>query len=426
MKREILRLALGCSVSLIFGIAAAQNHNTGGSGGNGGGNTRSTGGGGSAGSGSRPSGGPTGGQGGGYRGGYHSQTGNRYQGGNYGGNSNFGQSGYSRYQSRSGGNGNDGTRSSSYSRSGGYYGQSHTSSYTGRSGGYSRIGVTGSTGTTAASRYTNPDSGFTRGHSDLSRSGQVHYNSNNNLNGSGRSVDGDGRVGTAPRGLISESSASRVIGVNNPGLFHGRWRTGYFGYRGGWRDDYFAFPFYVFDPWFGPCYASPWWYYPCLPAYVAAPDAIIVDSYPSTDWSGSDYGWNPGGDVQDAPNQVLDDSVQDLVAAFEGDDQKAIDRVTPHSGNVNIYTDGKYAYSLKANDFYDTYVDGIESTKTDRYEIVDVKEGKDGKTARVTAKHVYNDPWGNRTYVFHSYFLVREGDEYVIREFGTSESDAGQ
>ena len=69
---------------------------------------------------------------------------------------------------------------------------------------------------------------------------------------------------------------------------------------------------------------------------------------------------------------------------------------------------------------YDTYVDGIESTKTDRYEVLDVKASADKSTARVTAKHVYNDPWGKRTSVNHSYFLVKEGSEYVIREFGTT------
>ena len=179
----------------------------------------------------------------------------------------------------------------------------------------------------------------------------------------------------------------------------------------------------MFDPWFAPCYCSPWYYYPCLPAYVAAPNVVIVDSYPSTNWVGNDYDWDPGS--RTATNPMLDDSVTDLVQAFEGDDHKAIDRVIPHSGNVNIYVDGKYSYSLKANDFYDTYVDGIESTKTDRYEVLDVKASKDGATARVTAKHVYNDPWGNRTYVYHSYFLVKEGDEYVIREFGTSDYRTG-
>ena len=261
-----------------------------------------------------------------------------------------------------------------------------------------------------------------QGHANLSRSGGNSYTSNNNRNGVTGAAVAQEKFNAAPHGILGPSTLGHVIGGGGGVLVRGGYRTGYFGYYGGWRDSFFAFPFYVFDPFFSACYVSPWYYYPCLPGYVAAPNVVIVDSYPSTNWSGSDYDWAPGS--RTTSNPILDDSIQDIVESFEADDHKAIDRVAPHSGNVNIYVDGKYSYSLKANDFYDTYVDGIESTKTDRYEVVDVKANANG-TARVVAKHVYNDPWGNRTYVYHSYFLVKEGDEYVIREFGTSDYRTG-
>jgi len=224
------------------------------------------------------------------------------------------------------------------------------------------------------------------------------------------------RVGSAPHGIIGRG------GFGRGGYGRGGFRSGYWGYWG-WRDSFFCFPFYCFDPWFAPCYVSPWYYYPCLPPYVAAPNVIIEERYPNEDWKGSDYDWAPESNA--SKNQVLDDSVQDLVQSFEADDHKAIDRVTAHSGNVRILTDGKYSYSLKANDFYDTYVDGIESTKTDRYQIVSVKSSADGNSAQVVAKHIYNDPSGNRTDVYHTYLLVKEGNEYVIREFGTSNNRMG-
>jgi len=211
-----------------------------------------------------------------------------------------------------------------------------------------------------------------------------------------------------------------VIG-NGGGFGRGGFRTGYFGYGPFWRDSFFCFPFYCFDPWLLGCYCSPWYCYPCLPPYVLAPNVIIEDNYPYENWSGSQYDWAPQSNA--STNPVLDDSVEDLVQSFEGDDHKAIDRVTPHSGDVKILADGKYNYSLKANDFYDTYVDGIESTKTDRYQIVDVEASKDGASARVVAKHIYNDPQGNRTSVYHSYLMVKEGGEYVIRQFGTSNNN---
>ncbi len=457
MDKGILRLSFSCLVAASVGVAAAQNqsHGSNGGGSSSGGHVTSGGQTYSGGSGVRNTGGN-----GGYRGDYRQGGGTYNSRGQSSGSSysHYGQGSYSRFQSQGGNAGYNGrTNYGGYSQNRGYSGYSQNRGY----GGYASQSRTGYSGRSGGAISYSGNHGYTgqdlsRGHADLSRSGPVRYDSNNNKNGLGRDLQGESRIGAAPHGRIDRATLGNIIGNGNgnPGLYRGGWRTGYFGYGSGWRDSFFAFPFYCFDPWFAPCYVSPWWYYPCLPAYIAAPNVIIVDTYPSTNWTGSEYNWDPG--TQGAPaaapvptgqggdatggaggagdddhpaalthNQVLDDSVQDLINAFEQDDQKAIDRVVPHSGNVNIYTDGKYSYSLKSNDFYDTYVDGIESTKTDRYEVLDVKEGKDGTSARVVAKHVYNDPWGNRTYVYHSYFLQKEGDQFVIREFGTSDYRTG-
>ena len=79
-----------------------------------------------------------------------------------------------------------------------------------------------------------------------------------------------------------------------------KWRRKY------WRDSFFAFPFYVFDPFLWPCYVSPWYYYPCLPPYVGSANVVVVDSYPTSNWRGSDYDWDPG--YSTAPNPELDAS----------------------------------------------------------------------------------------------------------------------
>ncbi|MDR3692387.1 MAG: hypothetical protein P4L46_23590 [Fimbriimonas sp.] len=295
----------------------------------------------------------------------------------------------------------------------GDYTQGHTST---RSGG----GFTRQNGYTENPRFNGGQGSENLRHYGPSRSGTVTYSgSYNRNNGGGISHLGRNGVHIAqpprrgPGGLTGG-----LFGHEGVGLVHEGWRYGYYSYWPGWRDGFFAYPFYVFDPFVEVCYCSPWYYYPCLPAYIAAPRVIIVDSWPSTNWSGSDYDWQPSQDATPAKSD-LDYSIDDIVDAFQSDDKKAIDRLVPQNGNVNIYVDGKYSYSLAASDFYDTYVDGIESTKTDRYEILDVKSNPDG-TARVVAKHMYNDPWGERKFVYHSYFLVREGSDYVIREFGTS------
>ncbi len=394
MNNNFARLFFGVSLILAAAMAFGQH----GGGGRGGGGGHSSGGGFSGGH--------------GYSGGSSRSFGSSFR--SSGGSSHYGgSSGYSHSLSRSGQN--FGSRSSSSYSSGSRYSSS------------SRTGSSSST-----SRYSNrssssTDRSFEQSHASESRSGRSSYSGNNNGNTGRTASANDARIGTAPRGAISPSSLRGVIGGNggfgdrgfrHGGFgFRGGFRFGYFGYGPFWRDSFFCFPFYCFDPFLVSCYVSPWYYYPCLPGYVAAPN-VIIETVPSdSNWSGRDYDWSPENSVK--PNAVLNDSVQDLVHSFESDDHKAIDRVTPHSGNVRIFVDGKYSYSLKANDFYDTYVDGIESTKIDRYQIIDVKEGNDG-TARVIAKHVYNDPWGKKTFVYHSYLLVKEGDEYVIREFGTS------
>lgn len=420
MKRNIYRLVFGLSLSMIIGLAAAQRSSGGGGGGGGGSHSSSGGGSHYSGGGGSRSGGYSGGSGySGYRSGGSSGTGGyRYNGlssfGRYrsGGTSSLGGSRYS---------------GSSYSRYGGATGVQS------RSGGYSSYRGTTSTyhdssriGSYSGSARSGGESSFQQSHANLGRSGAVSYSGNHNLNTGGQSVIGNTRFGSAPRGRLGGNSGlNNVIGNGGRGGRDGfgGWRHGYWGYGFGWRDSFFCFPFYCFDPFLVGCYVSPWYYYPCLPPYVAESNVIVEPNDPYASWSGGDYNWAP--ESAASSNPVLDDSVQDIVQSFEADDHKAMDRVTPHSGSVRILTDGKYNYSLNANDFYDTYVDGVESTKTDRYEILDVKMGKDGKTAKVMAKHIYNDPSGKRTTVYHTYLLVNEGTEYVIREFGTSDTRAG-
>jgi len=439
VKKNIVRLIFLCSLSLTVSLALAQRsggggHSSGGGGGGhfsgGGGGSHFSGGGGFSG-GSRSSGGS-------YSHSFSGSSGFRSDSSS-GGSFRSGGGGYSRYSGgsfRSGGATDSRSFSSNY---GSRFGQGSTSSRSqsgsgsfsagrGSSGVYHRSALGSSSGTRSTS---GGNGGFEQGHAAESRSGTVHYSGNHNLFGSTGNAIGQ-RIGSGPRGAFGNNSGlGRVIGGGRFGhegfrhdgfdggfFWRGGFRFGYFGYGLGWNDGFFCFPFYCFDPFIAPCYWSPWYYYPCLPPYVAESNVIVetASPYPSRTWR--DYDWAP--ESRSSSNPVLDDSVEDIVQSFEADDHKAIDRVTAHSGNVRIDTDGKYSYSLKANDFYDTYVDGIESTKTDRYQVVNVQASPDGSSARVVAKHIYNDPWGNRTSVYHSYLLVKEGDEYVIREFGTS------
>jgi hypothetical protein len=80
--------------------------------------------------------------------------------------------------------------------------------------------------------------------------------------------------------------------------------------------------------------------------------------------------------------------------------------------------DGRYNYSMTAEDFESFMLDAIESTRTDRYDIVKVE--RRGREAEITARHEFTDPWGQREAVYHWYRLEEDRGTYVIRRFGTS------
>jgi hypothetical protein len=231
------------------------------------------------------------------------------------------------------------------------------------------------------------------------------------------------RIDRAPIIIDNGVLSRRVNRVENVSLIVNGIRIGYYHYNRDWRDDWFVYPHYVFDPFAfnRPCYTSPWYYYPSLPAYVAPTRVIILDQFPSQNWIGSPYQWNRGNnwDRSWSRNDV-DFALEDLQDAFERTDRRAATRLIPRNGRVNIYTDGRYSYSLNADDFYDLFMDGLYNADTRRYEIVDVRMGNRGDTARVTARHESLDPWGNTQVVFHDYFLERDRRDFVIREFGTS------
>ena len=255
---------------------------------------------------------------------------------------------------------------------------------------------------------------------------------------SGGSRDSGGSRSSSHYGTIHnvyhENSQSRVTVDRLPGrdhydphgwawnhhdLFHDGYRWGYYHYDRWWRDDFFLFGFYLFEP-VGLYVYSPWYYYPCLPPYMDESHVTVVNGEP-TDWGWTDgfseYKWEEprsnSGDYTD-----LDYGLQDLCIAFENHGPDAIDRVCPKNGRVAIYLDGHYKYSLDSGAFFDTFKDGATGPRTTHYKILDVKtNGHD--VANVLAEDYYTDPWGKSAVVYHTYRMVQEGSNVVIRSFGT-------
>ncbi len=220
--------------------------------------------------------------------------------------------------------------------------------------------------------------------------------------------------------LVSRVGRSERIGLVQNGL-----RVGYNHWTQNWQDSYFWYPQYVFDPFLGvACHPSPWYGYFNLPPYIASSRTVFLNNCAPlwNTWQGNSIFWNrpiwdsPSFDTRrDQRYSDLDYSVDDLVVAFESVSLRAINRLVPRDGFVNIYQDGRYSYSLNPNDFYDMFLDGIENTRTSRYEIVETRSN--GRDSRVVARHWFEDSWGQQTSVWHSFTLERDNGGYVIREF---------
>jgi outer membrane biosynthesis protein TonB len=199
------------------------------------------------------------------------------------------------------------------------------------------------------------------------------------------------------------------------------WRSGYYHYRRDWCDDNFWFGFYVFDPFVSSnCYISPWYYYPHLPGYISS-RCVRVINISLTPWYGTYYNWNRpyyGNDYRNYDYSPLDYAVDDITRAFENADQRALRRLIPYNERVAIFVDGEYSYSMEPDDFETFMLDAIEGTKTLRYEVTRVE--RRGREAMIQARHEYEDPWGRRTTVYHSYRLEQDRGNYVITRFGTS------
>ena len=177
----------------------------------------------------------------------------------------------------------------------------------------------------------------------------------------------------------------------------------------------------MFDPYRSDFAFSPFYYYAHLPPYFNAARCYFPGNYVWAPFYGVRYQWNqPSRSYWNRDYNDLDYVVEDIRNAFMDGDRRAIGRLVPRYGQVGIIMDGRYSYSLRPDDFYDTLLDAAENTSTRDYRIVDVQYRRDA--ASVFAVHDFDDPWGRRTTVHHYFKLEVEGRNWVIREFGTNQN----
>jgi hypothetical protein len=86
---------------------------------------------------------------------------------------------------------------------------------------------------------------------------------------------------------------ANFYGVNDP-VWGNHWRYGC--YQPSGISVSFGFGFYAYTPYYAPVVASPWYYYPYVPAYVPQAQVVVLSNY-SCNWdTGSDYVYASGDD----------------------------------------------------------------------------------------------------------------------------------
>lgn len=241
------------------------------------------------------------------------------------------------------------------------------------------------------------------------------------------SINNGGPTKQAPQQIRnvpnSISLPSQVIREDDPRRRQNIYRSGYHHYDPYWRDDYFWCNNYIFDPWRVRCVVSPWYYYWSLPGYLSY-NCIRIVNIPIYVWSGRryNYSYNSGWGYGSYNNRGdLDYAIDDLRDAFLNMDRRALTRLIPRDGRVDIFASNRYDYSLDADEFYNLMLDGIYNADTKRYEIVSVETYRN--EAEVVARHEFTDPWGRRSSVYHWYRMEESRKGYVITRFGTSDDN---
>jgi len=202
----------------------------------------------------------------------------------------------------------------------------------------------------------------------------------------------------------------------------GHWRYGYwapgFGFGLGIGVG-FAFGAYCFTPFEQPCYVSPWYYYPCLPAYVPTSAVTVVPGYYCPWDLGVTYRYRPAVSYESYGDPSLNQAVDEIHAVFADGKPDAIDAVLPDRGQVAIFTDGKYDYSLNSEDFHNMVADNSKITPTVSFQVLSVRRGSDGQ-AVVECVHEFKNEDGGADRVYQEYRLQEEEGRYHITDFMTS------
>lgn len=203
---------------------------------------------------------------------------------------------------------------------------------------------------------------------------------------------------------------------NDPGDRSRPYRSGYTQYKRTFTDHDFWYPHYVYAYQAG-CAPSPWYWYPNLPGFVALVSIRPVSGVVFNFMLGDPYAYRPFY-YRDFDENRLDTVADRLVLSFRDGDFDRMAWLVDSDADVQIQVGDYDDYDLRGEDCRAMMRDMVHDTRTVSYEVTSVRQWRGGGS--ISARHVYEDPWGERRTVMHYYGLRETPQGYRIVSLRTS------
>ena len=175
--------------------------------------------------------------------------------------------------------------------------------------------------------------------------------------------------------------------------------------------------FDTFDPFY--CRQSLYLHYGYFP-YIAY-SRVYVRPYVVVNYYDTPYFYGDDGYYLSRHNIALDDALSDIRRAWLDGRVGLIKDHVDSEDSIAVLLDGRYDYSMDADDYVETTSDAIDEMQTVSFIWQGVRQRTNGEFTAF-AKHVFRDASGDTHAAYVSYTLRRIDGEYYITEAGSSKS----
>lgn len=181
----------------------------------------------------------------------------------------------------------------------------------------------------------------------------------------------------------------------------------------------FGFGFYVYTPFYAPCVASPFYYDPYVPAYVPEARVVIWPNYSVAWGDGDPYTYQPEYVYSSYGDPDFNLGISTLGYVYGHRDVGVLSDLMG-SGQIAVFADGRYEYSLNADDFRAMLADDCLACPTVSFDILSVRHH--GRYGILRCRHRFRGTDGSIHMAYLGFNMQWSGDRYAITDFMTSSS----